>query len=90
LSRDEISNAILHYLLEHPDAGDSIEGITNWWVLHEGVETEVDKVVEVVDELVSKGLLREVKNSTETKFYFVNKSKLPEISKLFNNEKGRE
>jgi hypothetical protein len=49
---------ILRYLVEHPDAKDTIEGIARWWIQPqrpEGDEWKRDLVQGAMDELVARG-----------------------------------
>lgn len=52
-----LSEQILRYLLKHPEAGDSMEGIAEWWLMLQRIEDEVDNVKAALDFLVSKGLV---------------------------------
>lgn len=63
--QEEISKKILDYLQKNPDAGDTLEGISRWWVQSECVEQSVDKVARVLESLSKKGLIskQEVKGS---------------------------
>lgn len=59
--QDEITTMILNYLQKHPEAGDTVEGITRWWLEFERVEQNVGKVASALERLIEKGLLRKVK-----------------------------
>jgi hypothetical protein len=59
LEIDEVINSILRYLRERPDAGDTLEGISRWWILQERVETKAREVQKAVNVLVSRGILIE-------------------------------
>ncbi len=53
----QLSSLILRYLLRHPDARDSVEGIAQWWLLAQRVEDEVENVKEALDLLIQEGLV---------------------------------
>ncbi len=53
----QLSSLILRYLLKHPEARDSIEGIAEWWLLAQRVEDEVDNVKEALELLIEEGLV---------------------------------
>ena len=53
----QLSSHILRYLLKHPEARDSIEGIAEWWVLLQRIEDEVDDVKRALDLLITEGLV---------------------------------
>jgi len=64
---------ILNYLRKNPDAGDTLEGITRWWLEQEKIEISVDRVVEALESLVQKGEIRVQKVKGGSTFYKVNK-----------------
>ena len=60
-TNEEISRKILDYLSKNPDAGDTLEGIANWWLESERVVQAVDEVAEILEVLFDKGLLIKTK-----------------------------
>lgn len=62
----EISKKILDYLRKNPDAGDTLEGISRWWVQSEYIEQLVDEVASVLERLTKEGVVKkqEVKGGT--------------------------
>jgi len=56
-TRDSVSQEILRYLLVHPDARDSAEGIRVWW-LRPGCEATALEVEEALDDLIDRGWVR--------------------------------
>ncbi len=44
---EELGQAILAYLAEHPRATDTLQGIAEWWVLRRLVQVEVPRVEQV-------------------------------------------
>jgi len=48
---------IARYLAQHPDAKDSFEGITDWWLLEEQERPTAMEVKAALDDLVSRGLV---------------------------------
>ena len=79
MSEKKIAQAIIRYLLKHPDAGDTIEGIATWWIAIERVETGIEEVRSAVNGLVSKGILipREIRNGPQV--YFVNRERISDL-----------
>ncbi|MBI5216823.1 MAG: hypothetical protein HY960_13810 [Ignavibacteriae bacterium] len=75
MTNDEITKAILGYLLKHPDAGDTLEGIAEWWITQEMVEMRKEQITETIQELCKEGLLVEKDLGNERKIYFYNKQR---------------
>jgi hypothetical protein len=64
--RDEISKMILDYLHKNPDAGDTLKGISRWWLNFKKVDSSVDEVTSTLEILIKEGLVRrQVVNSGE-------------------------
>lgn len=53
----ETRRYILGYLLDHPHAGDTLEGIVEWWLLHQKIRFETRNVSHAVSELIAEGLI---------------------------------
>jgi Fe2+ or Zn2+ uptake regulation protein len=71
---DDHSKLILDYLKKNPKAGDTLEGITRWWLERERIENSVDKVIRALENLVEKGLVKGTKVKGGSLFYRVNKA----------------
>ena len=54
---ERLSRLILEYLRKHPDAGDTVEGITKWWLETEKVDVTVAEIAIVMAEMVRKGVV---------------------------------
>ena len=77
---------ILHYLIEHPDAKDTIRGILRWW-LPESIEHWAEAVVQAtLDVLVTKGWMTRRQTTSSQQLYSINREKLGEI-KAFLHER---
>jgi hypothetical protein len=76
---------ILFYLIKHPDAKDTIDGILKWWVpdIHRGWREE--EVRQALGFLTSKGWLTARKIAASQKVYGLNKDKLLEIKEYLEN-----
>lgn len=85
--REKLIRGILRYLIEHPDAKDTVEGIVKWWRPESKVEWEKQAVRDAVDALASKGWLTKREISREETVYGVNKLHIAEI-KNFLRETG--
>jgi len=56
--KEELARLLLDYLEKNPDAGDTLEGIANWWLEQQRVEQVVDDVAEALDYLVKIGVVQ--------------------------------
>ena len=56
----ECVEAVLGYLTEHPYASDTLEGITEWWVMRHHVRVEAHRVVRVLKTLTESGYLEKI------------------------------
>ena len=59
--QEEIEEMIMSYLQKHPDAGDTLEGITRWWLELERIDQSGDEVATAIESLVKKGSLKKFK-----------------------------
>ena len=83
---DEIAQAILIYLLEHPDAKDTLEGIAQWWLLKQCSERRVADVQCAVSFLLSKDLIIETRREGSPPHYGINRSKEKEIAEVLKRK----
>ena len=78
----QISYEILIYLTDHPDSGDTLEGIVHWWLLEQKIKHQIADVREALTELVTKGWVLEYKGRDARTYYRLNRCKLEEIQAL--------
>ena len=87
-TKNDISEEILNYLFKHPDASDTLEGITEWWLLSQRISYEMKRVKAAVFKLVEEGWIIEIKGNKPTVHYRLNPKKRKEVkaavSKLSN------
>ena len=55
----EVRFHILNYLCDNPNAGDTFDGIVEWWLLHQRIKFETRNISEAVRKLVAEGLILE-------------------------------
>jgi hypothetical protein len=60
---------ILDYLVRHPEAQDTLDGILHWWVLDACVKRWAPRIEETVMQLVEQGFL-EKKSSSDGKIFY--------------------
>lgn len=77
-----VGRSILAYLVDHPGAQDSVEGIVRWWLLEQKVKFHTNKVEEALAELVSEGYVVVHDKMDAWATYRVNPDKLAEIVAL--------
>lgn len=70
----EACQYILGYLLDNPDAGDTFEGIVEWWLLHQRIRFETRTVSEAVAKLIADGLIVEQEGPDSRTIYRANQS----------------
>lgn len=71
----DISQEILEYLFNHPDASDTLEGITEWWLLSQRIRYEMKRVKAAISKLTQDGWLIEIRQKNSTARYRLNPNK---------------
>ena len=56
-TKEDIARIILNYLSKNPDAGDTLEGISKWWLNREKIDVAVDEIAGVLEALIKEGLI---------------------------------
>ncbi len=49
---------ILDYLHKNPNAGDTLEGISRWWLEYEKIDFTVEEVAVVLEKLIKEGKVK--------------------------------
>ena len=78
----EIAREVLGYLIDNPDAQDTLEGIVEWWLLERKIDSRNVKVREALAELIDRGLILERAGSGSRPRYLINADKQEEIRAL--------
>jgi hypothetical protein len=81
---------ILAYLVEHPRAQDTLEGIMQWWLLEQQIKQWIAQAQTALAELVAQGLALERKGKDGQIHYRVNRRRLNEIRALLAERSGSE
>ena len=66
---EHIAEYIVSYLNNHPNAADTVEGITEWWLLRQQIEISSALVQEALDYLVSESVVKINVNLSANKVY---------------------
>lgn len=85
----QIASEVLLYLLEHPDAQDTLQGITDWWLMERRIKEQRDLVKAALAELVAEGLLVEERRAGLQIRYRINRNRYEEIMELARNRRTR-
>lgn len=78
--KSTIAHEILAYLIDNPEARDSLDGIVKWWLLDRKIRYQMTLVEKALDELVDQELVIEEKKMDSSNLYRVNSHKLEEIA----------
>ena len=65
---DQVADAILRYLAGAPDAMDTVEGGTEWWLMRQRVRDDVESVERALDALVARGVLETVGAGSQRRY----------------------
>ena len=76
---------ILAYLQANPDAQDTLEGIVEWWLLHQEIRCQMEEVGQAVAELTKRGLIAARVGSDSRVHYGIERDKREEIESLLRN-----
>ena len=78
---------ILGYLKKNPNAMDTIEGITEWWILSENINLNLTNVQNALDTLLAENLIQKKSYNGQRVYYQLNKDKMGDIDKLYHSNK---
>ncbi len=56
-TKEDVTRMVLDYLRKNLEAGDTLEGISRWWLETERVNRSVDEVSNVLEALNRKGIV---------------------------------
>ena len=73
--KDKACQHILGYLLDNPDAGDTLEGIADWWLVKQRIRFETLTVAQAVAQLVNDGLISPQQGPDSRIIYRANRSR---------------
>ena len=80
--KQHLSNEILAYLVEHKEAQDTLEGIAEWWLLEQRIQTRTSEVKAALEDLVARKLVLEYTGKDSRTHYKINRRKYREIAAL--------
>ena len=74
-----IASDILAYLVEHPQAQDTLEGILMWWLMEQRIKQLTSEVKSALEELVAEGLVLEHQSAVGQIRYGINSEKIEQV-----------
>lgn len=86
-AKDHIRRGILSYLVEHPDAQDTLEGIAEWWLLQMEINRNARLIREALSEMTEMGFLIQWQEKDLQTHYRIAANKLEEISDFLTRGK---
>jgi hypothetical protein len=79
MEKSELARQILAYLVEHPDAQDTLDGIAQWWIPEEIIRSEIANTKKAIAELVSQKFIFELHGKDSKPLYRLNRRKIDQI-----------
>jgi hypothetical protein len=75
-SWDDPRREIIEYLLKHPSAADTVEGILDWWIPMQRYDNAKEEITQALNDLVRQGLIEVVVLSNGSRLYRLHKQQL--------------
>jgi hypothetical protein len=85
-NKAEIANSVLSYLTSNADASDTLEGITEWWLLEQNIKQNINEIREVLVDLTTKKLIIAYKAADTRVHYRINRRKQRQIRALLKDK----
>jgi hypothetical protein len=82
----QLAHEILQYLIDNPNAQDTVEGITTWWILVRTIKHQTALVKEALSMLVADGLVIAHEGSDSRTYYKLNLRRRKKIISLLQKE----
>lgn len=79
---------ILEYLTEHPDAGDTADGILQWWMMERQVMAGKSTIQAAIDLLIKRNWILAALAQDSRRHYRLNHEKASEIRKFLRSKKS--
>ena len=85
-SRASVIAEILRYLVAHPDAKDTVDGIARWWIARPREAWRPDLVQDAIDDLVARGFVVRRETTPSHVVYGLDKQHLETITNIVRSE----
>ena len=79
MQESELARDILAYLIEHPNAQDTLDGIAHWWIPEERIKSQIANTKRAIAELVAQKFIFELQGKDSKTHYRLNQCKIKEI-----------
>jgi len=73
--RSRIARALLNYLRKFPEAQDTLEGISEWWLTDQHVRSHPTILKGVLNEMAARGFVLQLKGQDAQIHYRMNRRK---------------
>jgi hypothetical protein len=84
--KKQVGEEILQYLIDHPNAQDTLKGIVTWWILERTIKHQTALVKNVLDQLVADGLIIAQQGSDSQIHYKINRRQRKKIISLLQQK----
>ena len=64
----ELKEAVRQYLVVHPQAMDTLEGIAEWWLTRQDARVELETLARVLRDLTAEGVLEQMGSGDQARF----------------------
>jgi len=64
----ELKEAVRQYLVDHPQAMDTLEGIAEWWLTRQDARVELETLARVLRDLTAEGVLEQMGTGDRARF----------------------
>ncbi|HER45755.1 MAG TPA: hypothetical protein ENO12_02960 [Thermoplasmatales archaeon] len=65
----QVAHDIERYLLSHPQAADTLEGIARWWLQQQRFIDSLDRVYDALEILIERGMVKKITNADGKNIY---------------------
>ncbi len=83
----ETARDLLGYLIDNPEAQDTLEGIVEWWLLDRRLQSSIAQAKEALDQMIVKGLIIERQGADSRVRYSINGERRHDILALLSDLK---
>ncbi len=72
-TNEDIARMILDYLRKNPEASDTLEGISRWWLEYEKIDSTTEEVAVALEKLIKQGKVKRQVIDGDNPVYLVGK-----------------